>query len=137
MQCYRSSNRRCSEKEGVLRNFARFTGKHLCQSLFFNKVIRLRQATLSKRRLWHRCFPVNLAKFLKTTFSQNTSGRLLQDETRRRDNFKAELFSPHSDLNSLLFLRQIKQILKLFDQIFIFSPNDNPLKTMKNVFYFI
>ena len=25
-------------KKGVLRNFARFTGKHLCQSLFFNKV---------------------------------------------------------------------------------------------------
>ena len=23
---------------GVLRNFAKFTGKHLCQSLFFNKV---------------------------------------------------------------------------------------------------
>ena len=25
-------------KKGVLINFARFTGKHLCQSLFFNKV---------------------------------------------------------------------------------------------------
>ena len=24
-------------EKGVLRNFARFTGKHLCQSLFFNK----------------------------------------------------------------------------------------------------
>ena len=23
--------------EGTLRNFAKFTGKHLCQSLFFNK----------------------------------------------------------------------------------------------------
>ena len=23
-------------KKGVLRNFAKFTGKHLCQSLFFN-----------------------------------------------------------------------------------------------------
>ena len=27
----------------VLRNFAKFTGKHLCQSLFFNKVAGLRQ----------------------------------------------------------------------------------------------
>ena len=35
---YRSSHRRCSVKKGVLRNFAKFTGKHLCQSLFFNKV---------------------------------------------------------------------------------------------------
>ena len=25
-------------KNGVLRNFAKFTGKHLCQSLFSNKV---------------------------------------------------------------------------------------------------
>ena len=25
-------------KKDVLRNFAKFTGKHLCQSLFFNKV---------------------------------------------------------------------------------------------------
>ena len=25
-------------KTGVLRNFAKFTGKHLCQSIFFNKV---------------------------------------------------------------------------------------------------
>ena len=25
-------------EKGVLRNFAKFTGKHLCQSLFFNKV---------------------------------------------------------------------------------------------------
>ena len=34
----RSSHRRCSVKKGVLkeRNFAKFTRKHLCQSLFFN-----------------------------------------------------------------------------------------------------
>ena len=29
---------RCSVRKGVLRNFTKFTGKHLCQSLFFNKV---------------------------------------------------------------------------------------------------
>ena len=29
-------------KKGVLRNFAKFTGKHLCQSLFLNKVAGLR-----------------------------------------------------------------------------------------------
>ena len=36
-----------------------------------------RPATLLKRKLWHRCFPVNFAKFLRTPFLQNTSGRLL------------------------------------------------------------
>ena len=49
--------------------------------------------------------------------------------------------------NTTIFLRDItclnrmQVILKLvstiFYQIFIFSPNDNPLKTMKNIFCFI
>ena len=29
----RSSYRRCSVKKGVLKNFAKFIGKHLCQSI--------------------------------------------------------------------------------------------------------
>ena len=33
--------------------------------------------TLLKTKLWHMCFPVNFAKFLRTPFLQNTSGRLL------------------------------------------------------------
>ena len=55
-------------KKDVLRNFAKFTGKHLCQSLFCNKVAGLRSATLLKKRLWHRCFPVSFSKFLRTPF---------------------------------------------------------------------
>ena len=55
-------------KKGVLRNFAKFTGKHRCQSIFFNKGAGLSPATLLKKRLWHRCFPVNLAKLLRTPF---------------------------------------------------------------------
>ena len=47
-------------KKGVLRNFVKFTGKHLRQSL--------RPATLLKKRLWQRGFPVNFAKFLRTSF---------------------------------------------------------------------
>ena len=38
-------------RKGVLRNFAKFTGKYLCHSLFFNKVACLRPATLLKKRL--------------------------------------------------------------------------------------
>ena len=33
----RSNHRRYSVRKGVLRNFAKFTGKHLCQIPFFNK----------------------------------------------------------------------------------------------------
>ena len=53
----------------ISQNFA----KHLCPSLLFNKV---RPATLLKKRLEHSCFLMNVAKFLRTSFSQNTSGRL-------------------------------------------------------------
>ena len=37
----------------------------------------LRPATLLKKRLWHRCFPVKFWTFLRTPFLQSTSGRLL------------------------------------------------------------
>ena len=73
----KSNHQRCSMKKGVLKNFVNFTGKHMCQSLFFNKVAGLRPAALLKKRLRHRWFPVNFAEFLITTFLQNTSGRLL------------------------------------------------------------
>ena len=47
----RSSRTEVFCKKGVLRNFAKFTGKHLCQSLFFNKVAGLE---ISKNTFFHR-----------------------------------------------------------------------------------
>ena len=48
---------RCSIKKGVLKNFSKFTGKHL------------RPATLLKKEtLWHRCFPVD---FKNTFFTEH------------------------------------------------------------------
>ena len=64
-------------KKSVLRKFAKFSGKHQRQSLFFNKVAGLSPETLLKKRLWHSSFPVNSAKFLRTSFLQNTSERLV------------------------------------------------------------
>ena len=60
--------------KNVLKNFAKFKVKHLCQSLFFNKVAGLRSATLLKKTLWHRCFPAHFVKFTRTPFLQKTSG---------------------------------------------------------------
>ena len=65
---HRSSRPEMFCKKGVLRNFAKFTGKHLCQSLFSNKVAGPRPAILLKRRLLHWCFPVNFTEFLRTPF---------------------------------------------------------------------
>ena len=48
---YRSSRPEVFCKKCVLRNFAKFTGKQLCQSFFFNKVAGLRSAILLKKTL--------------------------------------------------------------------------------------
>ena len=69
-------------KKGVLTNFVKFTGKDLWQSLCFNKVAGLEAATILKKRLLHRCFPVNFVKFVRTPFYRtppaSASGKKLQ-----------------------------------------------------------
>ena len=55
---WRSSHHRYSVKKGVLRNFAKFTGKHLCQRVFFNKVAGLRPSTLLKKKSVAQVFPI-------------------------------------------------------------------------------
>ena len=60
-------------ENGVLRNFAKFTGKHLCQSLFFNKVAGAATLRSSPPEVFYkrgvlRIFVVNFAKFLRTPF---------------------------------------------------------------------
>ena len=57
----RSSRPEVFCKKGILKSFPKFSGKHLRQSFFFNKVAGFRQV--------NRCFPMNFAKFLRTTFS--------------------------------------------------------------------
>ena len=66
-----------------------FTGKHLCWSLFLIKLQAFRKVAglqtfnkvqvcnFIKRRFQHRYFPVNIAKFLSTTFFTEHHQRLL------------------------------------------------------------
>ena len=61
----RSSHRRCSVKKDVLRNFAKFTGKHLCQSLFFNKVA----GKAIKKETLPQVFSCEFCEISKNTFS--------------------------------------------------------------------
>ena len=69
---FRRSHQRCSVEKYVLRNFAK-SQKITCGRVSFNKVANLKPATLLKKRLWHRPFPVSFVKYLKTPFLQNTS----------------------------------------------------------------
>ena len=66
--CFRSSHQRCSIIKGVPRNFAKFTGKHLCQGLFFNKVagLSLFYRTPANECFWcFNCYTLKIKIFFK------------------------------------------------------------------------
>ena len=65
-------------KKGVLR-IAQNSKENTCARVSFLIKLQacLRPATFFKKRLLHRCFPVNFAKFPRTPFSKNTSRLLL------------------------------------------------------------
>ena len=55
-------------QKDVLRNFAKFTGKHLCQRLYFNKFAGLRLQLSLKRDSVTGVFLCIFGKFLRTHF---------------------------------------------------------------------
>ena len=63
----RSSHPELFCPKGILKKFTKFTGKHLCQNIFLNKIAG-RPATLLNTILRHRCFPVNFGKLLRTLY---------------------------------------------------------------------
>ena len=60
----------------VLKNFLLFIRKHVQKSLF-NKVACLKACNFTKKRLQHRCFPMNIANFLRSHSLKNSCERLL------------------------------------------------------------
>ena len=52
------------------------TSEAATRGVLYKKVF-LEISQKSQKNTWHRCFPVNFAKFPRTTFLQNTSGWLL------------------------------------------------------------
>ena len=71
VHCFQKQAPKCSVKEGVLKKFPNFIGKHLCWSPFLIKLQAFGQ------QLQHRHFPVKFANFLRTTISKNICERLL------------------------------------------------------------
>ena len=68
---FRDSRREVFCKNRVLRNFEKFTGKHLCQTLFFNKVGFIKKMTLAQVffcEFWRTSFQ----EISKNTFSYRT-----------------------------------------------------------------
>ena len=75
---FRRSRSEVPCKTGALKNFAKFTGKHLCQRLFFNEVAGLRPANLLKKRLGTGVFPFNFVKIFRTPIFIEHFYRLLK-----------------------------------------------------------
>ena len=63
----RSSRPEVSCKKGVLRNFAKFTGKHLCQSPFFNKFCEISKNTFFTER-FSSTFSVSIYSLILSDF---------------------------------------------------------------------
>ena len=91
-------------KKGVLKNFANFTGKHPCWSLFFNEVAGLHQASFFKKdssAFQHKCFPVKFAKLLRTP--KNIFKRLLLETSMKKAALK----------NFAMFTRQKQLVISV------------------------
>ena len=88
----RSSHLQRFCKIGVLKSFAKLTRKHLCMSLFFNKVADFQPATLRTRNfgtvMWFlRNFQKHRFFFFFFFFFQKISGQLLLFVTDRCNTF--------------------------------------------------
>ena len=81
----------------------------------FRKTKFLTYPLIRKHRFfWHRCFPVNFAKFLSTPFLQNTSGRLLlylpghrQSKYPKLENYLKKSFLGTKHLQNLLLAKYL------------------------------
>ena len=77
-------------------------------------------ATLLKKRLWHRCLPLNFAKFLRTSFLQSTSRQLLL------------VFKANNKENKT----KLKVVSATFLQVCFVCLKESTSEARKNVFYF-
>ena len=73
---FRSSHQRCSLKKGSFKLI--FSSHQWCS------LKKAAPAILLKKKLWHRCFTVNFAKFLRIYFLLTSFGRLLLQIRHRK-----------------------------------------------------
>ena len=74
-----------------------------------------RPATLLRKCFWHRCFPVNFTKFLRTPFSQSTSGRLLLLQAESlNDNTEGVYYLPNLQVESLILYKPESSFANIF-----------------------
>ena len=115
--CYiRSSRPEVFCKSDVLKNFVKSQENTCVGVSFFNKVVDLRPATLLKKRLQHRCFPLDFTKFLRTFF------------------FTEHLRATPSVLFFSLF-KILKTTIASFHKLYIFLYLEKTKQTVKHDFH--
>ena len=107
----RIRHQRCSVTKGVLRNFAKLTRKHLCHSLFVNKVASLRAVTLLKKRLWCRFFPVRSRWFRRCFPGDSASGTYTLQK----------MLQNYVESNLRQVLRRLTKTLEFWQYLTVFS----------------
>ena len=73
---------------GLLKNFRKFTGKHLWRNPFLNKVPAWRPATLLKQKLRHLCFLSLLQKIFKNTFFVENLRTAASEKKKQQMNYR-------------------------------------------------
>ena len=113
-----SRHRRCSVKR-LLLEMSQNSQENTCARVCI--LIKLQAsspqpATLLKKTLWHRCFLVNFATFLRTPVLQNTSGGC---------------FCPHFKMNRREYIRTLYCARALFDKVASLRHSCLPLNFVK------
>ena len=73
----RRGHQRCSIEKAVLKNFRNIHRKTPVLESLFNRLVGFKTCNFLKKRLRIRCFPVNIAKFLRTLILMKIFQQLL------------------------------------------------------------
>ena len=112
-------------KKGVLWNFAKFTRKHLCQSLFFSIVAGHGLQLFQKRGSGKGVFLWIFRNFLEHLFLQNISGGSFCDLLN--PSLSKFVFNEYSGFFHFVcsFVRFIQSIYSLHKKVFIILEQDD------------
>ena len=66
--CSEKSIKYRSSRSQMFLKISPYSQENVCVGAFFNKVVAQKACSFTKKRLECKCFPVNVAKFLRTGF---------------------------------------------------------------------
>ena len=97
-------------KKDVLRNFAKFTGKHLCQRLFLNKVAGLRPKACNfiKKKFLAQVFSCEFCEISKNTFFHRTPLVDASERCRSFSYFLLQLFFSQYCYKLIFIYKQLR-----------------------------